>query len=216
MTMRSLLLVAFAALATGALAQTSFVYSGDTTNGAMFQRPSGLSSTTSSNSTPRYQATAFGVSVTGTYVGELNAAFDPYLLIYQDSFDPNAPLTNLIQGDRRYEGAFTVLSGTAPATPVRAARIFAGEPQDSNNETFVRGTGLQLTAGRKYISVVTSFYSDTDGAVTLFGFPSKGQYQVGLGGGPGNVTAFQAVPEPASMAALGLGALALLKRRKRA
>lgn len=215
--MRLLLAAACAALGTAAFAQSSFTYSGDTTGAATFQRPAGLSSYSPNNARTRYQATEFSVSATGTYIGELNAAFSPYLLVYQDSFDPNNSLTNLLNGDRTYVDAFTILpgSGTGQGPATRSARIYASEAPDSNNEQFVRGTGLQLQAGRKYIAVVTAFYAPDDAAAVLFGFPTQGAYSVGLGGGPGNVTAFQAVPEPATMAVLGLGAAALLRRKRK-
>ena len=211
--MRSALpLLALAALGATASAQTSFIFFGDTTNEPVFARPRG-----NAGSITRYEATEFQVDATGTYVGEMNAAFDPYLLVYQDSFNPLAPNDNLVNGDRTYVGDFSILpgAGTGQGPSTRAARIFAGEASDTNNEQFVRGAGLPLEAGRKYIAVATSFYADTDFAVTVFGFPSKGAYQIGIGDGPGNVSAFQPVPEPASMAALGLGALALLKRRRK-
>ncbi|RYG87209.1 PEP-CTERM sorting domain-containing protein [bacterium] len=164
----------------------------------------------------RYQATEFQVSATGTYIGELNATFSPYLLVYQDSFDPNNSLTNLLNGDRTYTGAFTILpgSGTGQGPSTRSARIYADEASDTNNEQFVRGAGLQLQAGRKYIAVATAFYAPDDGAAVLFGFPTSGAYSVGIGGGPGNVSAFQAVPEPATMAILGVGAFGLLRHRR--
>ncbi len=215
--MRLPLAALLAAFATGAFAQSSFIFSGDTTNKPTFRRPDGLSSFDPGGRMTRYEATAFTVSATGTYVGELTAAFDPYLLVYQDAFDPASPLTNLVNGDRTSIATFTVLSGQGmgQGNDARAARIFAGEANDSNNETFLRNTGLPLQAGRKYFAVATAFRDPTEFAVTVFGFPAQGAYRIGIGGGPGNVTPFAPVPEPASLAALGLGAAALLRRRSR-
>lgn len=215
--MKNLLFLAvFAALGTSAIAQTGFVYDGDTTGDPVFRRPDTLTGFTFDNRQTRYEAREFQVSANGVYTGELRATFDPYLLVYQDSFDPNSPLTNLLNGDRRYAGAFTVIPGSVANQGIsnRGARIFAGEPSDTNNEQFVRGAGLQLQAGRKYISVVTAFFNPGN-PTAAFGAGTEGTYTVGIGGGPGNVTAFQAVPEPATMAALGFGALALLKRRRK-
>ena len=214
--MRNLfVLAAFAAVGTSALAQTGFVYTGDTTGDPVFRRPDNFTNTTSNNRQTRYEAREFQVSADGVYVGELRATFDPYLLVYVDAFDPAQPNLNLVNGDRRYAGNFTVLAGSVQNQSIfnRGARIFASEPSDTNNEQFVRGAGLPLLAGRKYISVVTAFF-EPGNATAAFGAGTEGSYEVGIGGGPGNVSAFQPVPEPATMAALGLGALALLKRRR--
>lgn len=198
--MKLLITSALLAVAAGAFAQSSFLFSGDTRNQPTFFRPDGIATSQILRQT-RYQATSFTVTASGAYTFEANfPAFDGYLLAYQDSFNPNDPLANLINGDDDFSGSYTLLTGST-ATGQNASRI---APGDTSN--YVSG-GLQLTAGRTYVAVVTSF-ADRTSVVT----PAQGVYNAAIGGGPGNV---QAVPEPATLAALGLGAAAMLKRRRK-
>lgn len=162
-------------------------------------RPLSFSGTSSSGTATHYQVQAFHVSVTSTYVFEINGVTHPdtYALVYGGSFDPNNPLTNLLNGDDDYSGAFSLLGGSGQG--FASSRIAPGE-----GSNFDAGAGVVFNAGVNYYAVVTGF-----------GNNDAGTYNAAIGGGQGDVIA-GAVPEPASMVILGLGALAALRRKKAA
>ena len=184
--------LAIAAVAGSALAGTA-IYSGDTTGGDVFNRPSSLTTLSGVGTAVAYEATAFTVSASGTYT--LEAAYDGwdgYALVYASSFDSSSPLANLINGDDDYAGPYTVLPGSS-ASAFAGSRIASGE-----GSNFAAG-GLNLTAGVTYWAVIAGFGNSDFGA-----------YDVGIGG-PGDVTI---IPAPGALALVGLGGLAAARRRR--
>lgn len=206
---RLLISLALAISATSVIAQTAF-WNGDTTGGPTWNRPLSLSGLSGTGTNVPYQLQPFYVSLTGTYAFEVAGArpttsfthTDTYILVYGNSFSSATPLVNLLNGDDDYSGAFSLLSGNGSG--FASSRIASGE-----GTNFAAG-GLALSSGVQYYAVVTGF-----------GNSDFGTYEAAIGGGsvtglPGLVTLGTIpVPEPASMAILGMGALALLRRRRK-
>src|SRR5690349_13356349 len=81
---------------------------GDTTGGPTFNRPGPLSQqqdeagaytpTILSGFDVHYSVIPFTVSLDGPYRFYSLSAFDNYLLLYGDGFDPSSPLTNVLLG----------------------------------------------------------------------------------------------------------------------
>ena len=139
---------------TGARAQevwnaAEFGLTGDTTDMARWRRPQSLTQLSSVTSTP-FQAITTTVSRTGDYdilsdQTNFGDAFDGVLLVYQNGFDPAAPLTNLIAINNDYGGS--LLPGAGPG--------YSGVED------------VRLVAGRAYVLVVTGAADAEDGAHRL-------------------------------------------------
>ena len=133
--------------------------------------------------------------------------------------------------------AFTYVfanTGSAMMDPIEWFNVsgFAGfttsVAQGTAFDTFVPTSGASRTANGKIVSfnygVGSTFGVVGPGGISRFVtiFTNATAYTTGsaqfINGGIANVSTFvpQAVPEPASFAALGVGAVALLRRRKRA
>ncbi|MGB5076044.1 MAG: PEPxxWA-CTERM sorting domain-containing protein [Sphingorhabdus sp.] len=101
--MRRMLFYVAAAACIIAAPASAAEFIGDTTGAPTWNRPilggPGLSNV---GTAVPYKATSFTVDAAGNYVISLTAltnGFDIYLHLYQNSFDPNNPLTNLLAGD---------------------------------------------------------------------------------------------------------------------
>jgi hypothetical protein len=149
--MRSLstkIAVAIAAVAMSAQLASAQIFFGNTTDGPTFNRPlSGTPPTSLSavGTNVRYDAFGFTVSLSGNY-SFLSAALAPlgwdnYLFLYQDAFDANDPLTNVLVGN------------------------------DDNPIIGLSGFAANLTSGTTYYLVTTGFSNSSYGVFsnTIFG-----------------------------------------------
>lgn len=159
-----------------------------------------------------YSVQMFYVTASGSYTFETSSLtvagattnMDTFEYIYHTSFSPTAQTTNFVAGNDDFTGTLTVLPGPYSGAGVTSTATGAGGVQPSSRLT------AALTAGVQYFAVESSFYAanNTNGR-------GVGPYWAGIGGGPGQVR-LGAVPEPATMTALALGAVALLRRRRKA
>ena len=98
---RVLAVCAVAALAGGAQAGVA-LYSGDTTGGPTWNRPVSLGSLSAVGTAVPYEVMQVNVDANGSYdfLGEWDyPPYDGFMLLYQNSFDPNDQLTNLVALD---------------------------------------------------------------------------------------------------------------------
>ncbi|MBS1709851.1 MAG: PEP-CTERM sorting domain-containing protein [Armatimonadetes bacterium] len=143
-----------------------------------------------------YTAIKFTVSASSTYTFELGNPvnsvnnIDTFLVLYKDAFDPSNGLANFVAANDDNGAAFTVLADGG----YKAGSILRSSFSSA------------LDAGTTYYLVATTFWNYDPNFDD-----NHGDYGVGIGG-RGDIN--PPVPEPASLAVLGLGALAL-KRRKR-
>jgi len=206
--MRFLALGGLLVLATAASAQNAY-FTGDlTANDPSYNRTfedgTGLSST---GSNVHYDVQPFYVSASGTFtfesVSPTTTNYDTFIFIYKTAFNPATPLVNYLTGNDDFTGGFTILpgpygvplAGTGSVAPAQSSRV----------------SGVALTTGVQYYAINTSFSSG-----------ATGTYFSGIGGNSVtgapiqvNLGLIPTVPEPASMAALALGAAALLRRRRK-
>lgn len=110
------------AMASGAYGQFSASFSGDTTGGLTFNRPSGLTTLSGIGTDVPFEVVNFTVGASGVYDLEtLNLGgtlTDTFLLLYVGSFDPSAVFTNLV--------AFNDDSGAGFLSLIGAVEIQAG------------------------------------------------------------------------------------------
>jgi hypothetical protein len=209
--MKKLALIALALGAVAAAQAAPYFYSGAlTANSPTFDNPGGSSA---GSGIHYYNVFGFTVDTTGAYTFEMSSpntsttgqsnALDTYLRLYATTFNPAAPGAGIASNDD-YTGALTVLPGPYAGTIGGSGTGFTGAQPTS------RLLNINLTAGTQYFLINTSF-RETTYVTPLTGnvAGATGPYYVGING-PGSV-----VPEPASMIALGLGAVALLRRRKK-
>ena len=205
--MKRLLTLALLGVASASFAGT-FYYQGDlTANSPTYTNPGG------GTGPHAYSVFQFTVDTTGLYTFEmastnhnatgLSDALDTFEALYANSFNPAAPAGSIASSDD-FTGTFTVLPGPYAGQVGTAGTGFTGTTPASRN------ANVNLTAGTQYFLVNTSFRS--------WNYVNTGNEGLGVGhfyqgiSGVGNINA--GVPEPASMAALGVGALALLRRRR--
>ena len=132
-------------------AVTGFAYSTDTTNGPTFNRPqtAGFEGgtnpptalSTNGTSVP-YYSKSFTVDTTGLYniIGSQNFAAVQYL--YQTSFDPSNPLTNVINGNDPF--------------PDEGTSSFIHVPLTANQPYFLVTTGFDNTSVGTFTNDLTA------------------------------------------------------------
>jgi hypothetical protein len=192
--MKKALILFAVAVSAGAHAQAAFFTSHLDTSDPLWTR-------NTTNMNYYYEVVPFWVATSGNYTIEMSSvpqhgAFDTYLFVYQNQFNPASWNSNLVGFNDDYSGALTVLPGPFAGAGVTGTGTGAGGAQPTSRVV------VNLQAGVQYWSVQTSWSSF-----------ATGQYFVGIGDGPGSAN-LGLVPEPATMAALGLG-LAVLARRRR-
>jgi len=119
---------------------------GTTAGGPTFARPivDGSGVSTVANNV-RYAVTPFTVSQSGTYMlaNVTHAGFDGMLFLYQNSFNPSAPLTNYVVGG----------DDDSPGLPQNTPSAFVAN----------------LNAGQNYFLVTTGLQNGDSGTFTVFG-----------------------------------------------
>jgi hypothetical protein len=206
--MRLLITAAFVVTASFAAAQNAYFTGTLSANDPTWNRPfedgSGLSGVGTS---VFFDVQPFFVAANGTFTFETVAPtpnnYDTFAFIYQNVFNPATPLVNFVGGDDDFTGTFAILPGPFAVPPNGTGSGGASPASQVLN--------VSLLAGTQYYAINSSF---SNGAV--------GTYFSGIGGrsvtgAPIEVTLglIPVVPEPASMAVLGMGALALLRRRRK-
>src|SRR5215216_2846467 len=92
---RASLLAAFIALSAAPASADTFTYSSGLFGG--FDRPNaGTPPTTLSGTIVPFNAQMFMVSLDGPYTFTLTADFAPFLVLYENTFDPLTPLSNAL------------------------------------------------------------------------------------------------------------------------
>jgi hypothetical protein len=100
--MKTILAAALLATTISPAFAATLVVPGNTTGGPTFNRPVTPTIKSSVGTAVAYQITEFVVDVSGTYTLTLvsqTPAYDPFLLLYNGAFDPDAPLADLIALD---------------------------------------------------------------------------------------------------------------------
>lgn len=99
---------------------------------------------------------------------------------------------------------------------ISSALVYLGDDEGSNNDWFDFGVTATAVSGDVEISG-TAFRvtSPTGGVVQLSGINSNVLATQNIGDGNDFAIVAEAVPEPMSMAVLGIGAAALLRRRRK-
>jgi hypothetical protein len=119
----------------------TFTYSGDTTGRPTWNRPgAGSPPTVISSYTVPYDVFRFTVDAPGSYSFNSSSPYDNYGFLYQGSFNPISPLTNVIIGNDD--------SSNIPGT------------------SWDYGFSTNLTAGTNYFLVSTGFSLGESGAFT--------------------------------------------------
>lgn len=210
--MRNLSILALMGLAGASFAGTYFTNGALGAGDATWANPGG---STSGSAVQYYDAFQFTVDLTGNYTIEMASpntstsgtsnALDTYLWLADGTWSAGTPMGGYIDDNDDFTGALTVLPGPYAGTVLPNGTGFTGAQPAS------RLLNMALTANTVYTLVQTT-YRQTDFVNSGSTAGATGNYYTGISG-QGNI---QAVPEPASMTALALGAVAMLRRRKSA
>ena len=110
---RALLLAALLALSAAPASADTFTYMSGTFGG--FNRPDEGAPPTALSAAATdvpFNAQGFSVSLGGTYSFTLTAGFNSFLVLYEDGFDPSAPLSNALIASDTPAFTFTLAAGT--------------------------------------------------------------------------------------------------------
>jgi hypothetical protein len=206
--MRFVTCSAFAVMACFAAAQNAYftgtMSAGDPTWNRPLADGSGLSGV---GTNVFFDVQPFYVAASGTFTFETTAPtpnnYDTFAFIYQNSFNSATPLINFVGGSDDFTGVFSILPGPF-AVPGSGTGSGGASPAS-------QVLNVALVSGTQYYAINSTF---SNGAV--------GTYFSGIGGrsvtgAPIDVFLGELppVPEPASLAVLGLGAMALLRKRRK-
>lgn len=204
--MRLLITAALASLAAFSAAQNAYFTGALSASDPTWNRPlEGAGGLSGVGTNVFYDVQPFYVAANGTFTFETAtlAGHDTFALIYQNAFSSATPLVNHVGSDDDFTGAYSILPG--PYAIVGAATGAGGARPSS------QVLNVALLANTQYFAINTSF-----------GNGETGTYFSGIGGrsvtgAPIDVFlgTIPPVPEPATMAVLGLGALALLRKRRK-
>jgi hypothetical protein len=186
--------LAMAVAAGSAAAQVVTSFGGTTLGGPTWNRPlADRSGPSVAGTGVRYSAQAFYTLTGGSYDFLSQSASDPFLwdnltFLYENSFDPSLPLTNLLEGN------------------------------DDLGPLGTSGFSSTLAAGRQYVFVTTGFSPEQfidDGNGGFFILAEEGDFSNTISG-PGKVV-LGVVPEPSTylLMATGLIGLGVVVRQRR-
>ncbi|OAB62993.1 hypothetical protein AY599_15080 [Leptolyngbya valderiana BDU 20041] len=153
-------------------------YIGDTTDGDRFNRPAGLGTLSSFATDVPFEAAEIEVAEDGLFTvlsdqTDFGFAWDGYLLVYENGFDPGDPLANLIATNDDYFGV--LLPGTGIGySGIEDISMLAGVPYTIvqtgfSNDDF--GPYQIQVLGNSDVRVFTCYADfDGDGQLTIFDF----------------------------------------------
>lgn len=197
--------------------------------------PRGISTSILFCAAAALQAAPQSYRLTGTFSdaeGTLEA-LSGKSFVYDLTYDPaesgsSFSFPGLSQTDYRETSSYLTAGGAtfgnnAYATSYNDDQVssltFSGSDDTAFPDFFSFDLGYRFGPEAGHLALPTdliAYNADHAGTVDFFESTANGEAPIRVGSASGRVTSVQAVPEPASLAALGAGALALLRRRRRA